>query len=189
MTEQLSQLVYWLRTAPTPSSLLLIPVAKKLFRAIFDYSPANEDELTLKAGDIVEFLGHEEEGWYSGQLKGQTGVFPFNYVEELSSPGSVSSAPTTDGKQLSSVAVSKIHSGKSLIAIPKEGGAATLHHDDPTRPTSAGETECLLQCMRVFIFITYYYILLRIITYYYYHLLTSMGCLLGERDDTALSSH
>ena len=50
----------------------------------------------------MEFLGHEEEGWYSGQLKGQTGVFPSNFVEELSSPGSVSSAPTTDGKQLSS---------------------------------------------------------------------------------------
>ena len=45
----------------------------------------------------MEFLGHAGEGWYIGQLKGQTGVFPFNYVE-LSSPGTVSSAPTTDGK-------------------------------------------------------------------------------------------
>ena len=51
----------------------------------------------------MKFLGHEEEGWYSSKLNGQTGLFPFNYVEELSSPGSVSSAPTTDGKQLSSV--------------------------------------------------------------------------------------
>ena len=33
---------------------------------------------------VREVLGHEEEGWYSGQLKGQTGGFPFNYVEELS---------------------------------------------------------------------------------------------------------
>ena len=140
MIEQLSQLVYWLRTAPTPSSLLLIPAAKRVFRAIFDYSPANEDELTLMVRDIVEFLGHEEEGWYSGQLKGQTGVFPFNYVEELPSPGTVSSVPTTDGKQLSSVTVSKIQSDTPLIPIPKEGGAATLHHDDPTPPTSAGET-------------------------------------------------
>ena len=97
----------------------------------------------------MEFLGHEEEGWYSGQLKGQTGVFPFNYVEELPSPGTVSSAPTTDDKQLSSVTVSEIRSDKPLIPIPKKGGAVIPHHDDPTPPTSAGETECLPQCMRV----------------------------------------
>ena len=129
--------------------------AKKLFRAIFDYSPANEDELTLKVGDIVEFLGHEEEGWYSGQLKGQTGVFPFNYVEELPSPATISSAPTTDDKQLSSVTLSEIRSDTPLIPIAKEGGAATLHRDDPTPPTSAGETECLLQCMRVYFILSF----------------------------------
>ena len=91
----------------------------------------------------MEFLGHEEEGWYRGQLKGQTGVFPSNFVEELSSPGSVSSAPTTNGKQLSSVTVSKICPDKPLIPIPKGGGAGTPNHDDPTPPTYAGETECL----------------------------------------------
>ena len=99
----------------------------------------------------MEFLGYEEEGWYSGQLKGQTGVFPSNFVEELSSPGTVSSAPTTDGKQLSSVTVSKICPDKPLIPIPKVGGAVTPNHDDPT-PPSAGEMECLPQCMmRIFI--------------------------------------
>ena len=113
----------------------------------------------------MEFLGHEEEGWYSGQLKGQTGVFPFNYVEELSSPGTVSSVPTTDGKQLSSVTVSKICSDTPLVPIPKGGGAGTLHPDEPTPPTSAGETECLPQCMSVFIC---------------FHLLMSMGCVLQE---------
>ena len=92
----------------------------------------------------MEFLGHEEdEGWYRGQLKGQTGVFPFNYVEELPSSATISGAPTTDGKQLPFVAIYKIHPDKPLVPIPKEGGAATLHHDDPTPPTSAGETECL----------------------------------------------
>ena len=30
-----------------------------------------------------------------GQLKGQTGGFPFNYVEELSFPGTVSSVQMT----------------------------------------------------------------------------------------------
>ena len=100
----------------------------------------------------MEFLGHEEEGWYSGQLKGQTGVFPSNYVE-LSSPVTVSSVSTTDGKQLSSVAVSEIRFDKPFIPIPKVGGAGTPNHDDPTPPTSAGETECLSQCMRLFTYL------------------------------------
>ncbi len=58
-------------------------------------------------------------------------------------------APTTDDKQLPSVNIFKIHPDKPLVFIPKEGGAATSHHDDPTPPTSAGETECLPQCMSV----------------------------------------
>ena len=141
-----------LRAVPILTSLLLTSAAMKFFCAIFNYSPAKEDELTLKVRDIVEFLGHEEVVWYSGQLKGQTGVFPFNYVEELSSSATISSAPTTDGKQLSSVTVSEIRSDKHLIPIPKEGGTGTLHHGDPIPPTSASETECLHPCMRVFIY-------------------------------------
>ena len=115
----------------------------------------------------MEFLGHEEEGWYSGQLKGQTGVFPSNFVEELSSSVTISSAPTTDGKQLPSVTMSKTHPDTPLVPIAEEGGAATLHHDDPTPPTSAGETECLPQCISV-----------RIL---YLHLLMSVDVCWGRR--------
>ena len=99
-----------------------------------------EDELTLKAGDIVEFLGVESEGWYKGQLKGKTGVFPSNFVEDLPPSSAPSSAPTTDGTQLSSVSISETHPDKSLVPISEEGGAAANLHEDPTPPTSAGET-------------------------------------------------
>ena len=144
MTEQLPQLIYLMdvdvfRMIPI-QSLLLISVAKKFFRVIFDYTPINEDELTLKVGDIVEFLGHESKGWYKGQLKGETGVFPFNYVEECPPSSAPSSAPTTDGTQLSSVSLSETHPDKPLVPISEEGGAAANPHEDPTPPTSAGET-------------------------------------------------
>ena len=99
-----------------------------------------EDELTLKAGDIVEFLGVESEGWYKGQLKGKTGVFPSNFVEELPPSSAPSSAPTTDGTQLSSVSISETHPDKPLVPISEEGGAAANFHEDPAPPTSAGET-------------------------------------------------
>ena len=64
-------------------SLLFISVAKRFLRAIFDYSAMNDDELTLKIGDIVMFLRDDKEGWYMGQLRGKTGVFPSNFVEEV----------------------------------------------------------------------------------------------------------
>ena len=69
-------------------------------------------------------------------------------VCEVPSSATISSAPTTDGKQLPSVTISKTHPDTPLVPIPKEGGAATPHCVDPTPPTSAGETECL-QCMSV----------------------------------------
>ena len=80
-------------------SLLLMFVAKKLFQATFDYSAIYDDELTLKVGDIVEFLGEDEdEGWYKGLLRGETGVFLSNFVEELPRSCVPSSTPTPDGK-------------------------------------------------------------------------------------------
>ena len=123
-------------------SLLLISAAKKkFFRAIFDYTPINEDELTLKVGDIVEFLEYEEGGWYKGQLKGETGFFPSNFVEEWPSSSAPSSAPTTDGTQLSSVSISVTHPDKPLVPISEEGGAAANFPEDHTPSTSAGETD------------------------------------------------
>ena len=88
-------------------------------------------------------------------------------VPEVPSSATISNAPTTDGKQLRipSVTISKTHPDTPLVPIAKVGGAATLHHDDTIPPTSAGEMECLPQCMGVCIL--------------YLHLLTSVGCLLG----------
>ena len=99
-------------------------------------------------------------------------------VCEVPSSATISGAPTTDGKQLPSVTISKIHPDKPFVPIPEEGGAATPHHDDPTPPISAGEMVCLPQCMSVCIL--------------YLHWLTSVGCLLeegGRGTETALSSH
>ena len=99
-------------------------------------------------------------------------------VCEVPSSATISSAPTTDGKQLPSVTISKTYLGTPLVPIAKVGGASTLHHDDPTPPTSAGETECLPQCMSVCIL--------------YLHFADICGMSVGregEGTDTALSSH
>lgn len=50
-------------------------------KVLFFYEAANEDELTLKVGDIITDLAREEdEGWLAGSLNGKRGVFPDNFV-------------------------------------------------------------------------------------------------------------
>ncbi|XP_053562372.1 SH3 domain-containing kinase-binding protein 1 isoform X2 [Bombina bombina] len=51
----------------------------------FSYLPQNEDELELKVGEIIEVLGEVEEGWWEGVLNGKTGMFPSNFIKEMTS--------------------------------------------------------------------------------------------------------
>jgi SH3 domain-containing kinase-binding protein 1 len=50
---------------------------------LFPYEAANEDELTLKDGDLITLLSREvaDKGWWRGELRGKVGVFPDNFVE------------------------------------------------------------------------------------------------------------
>ena len=52
-------------------------------RVTFSYNAEDEDELTLKVGDIIENIADWETGWWDGELNGKKGVFPNNFVEEL----------------------------------------------------------------------------------------------------------
>lgn len=47
------------------------------------YDADNEDELSLKVGEMVNIISKEEEdpGWWKGELNGKVGVFPDNFVE------------------------------------------------------------------------------------------------------------
>ena len=54
------------------------------FRALYPYGGQHDDELSFEAGDIITLLSKDEEAWWKGELNGKSGVFPSNYVEELS---------------------------------------------------------------------------------------------------------
>ncbi|XP_071800814.1 SH3 domain-containing kinase-binding protein 1-like isoform X2 [Asterias amurensis] len=47
----------------------------------FDYEATQDDELTLKEGQIITNINMMEEGWWEGELNGQRGLFPDNFVE------------------------------------------------------------------------------------------------------------
>ncbi|KAJ8315331.1 hypothetical protein KUTeg_007481 [Tegillarca granosa] len=48
----------------------------------FDYDAEQEDELTIRVGDIIKNVKQEEGGWWEGELNGKKGLFPDNFVIE-----------------------------------------------------------------------------------------------------------
>ncbi|XP_069478729.1 SH3 domain-containing protein 21 isoform X4 [Ambystoma mexicanum] len=72
---------------------------KEHCKVMFDYLAANNDELSMKAGDVIQVLRKETEddGWWEGELNGKTGLFPDNFVMLLPTPvaqGSLEKYPT-----------------------------------------------------------------------------------------------
>lgn len=53
-------------------------------RAVYDYQAEDEDELNFDPGELITQIDKFDEGWWKGTCRGQEGVFPANYVEELS---------------------------------------------------------------------------------------------------------
>lgn len=56
--------------------------AKILCEVKYSYKAQNEDELSLREGDIVTLLSKDgqDPGWWRGELNGLVGVFPDNFV-------------------------------------------------------------------------------------------------------------
>ncbi|XP_043959979.1 SH3 domain-containing kinase-binding protein 1 isoform X2 [Gambusia affinis] len=54
-------------------------------KVLFPYEAQNEDELTLKDGDIINIITKEcaDAGWWMGEIGGRQGVFPDNFVKLL----------------------------------------------------------------------------------------------------------
>ncbi|XP_006893858.1 PREDICTED: SH3 domain-containing kinase-binding protein 1 isoform X2 [Elephantulus edwardii] len=58
---------------------------KDYCKVIFPYEAQNDDELTIKEGDIVTLINKDciDIGWWEGELNGRRGVFPDNFVKLL----------------------------------------------------------------------------------------------------------
>lgn len=55
-------------------------------RALFDFQPSEPGELQFQKGDIIAVMESVYKDWWKGSLRGQTGIFPLNYVEKLADP-------------------------------------------------------------------------------------------------------
>ncbi|NXE36309.1 SH3K1 protein, partial [Ptilorrhoa leucosticta] len=94
----------------------------------FSYMPQNEDELELKVGDIIEVVGEVEEGWWEGILNGKTGMFPSNFIKELSDSDDVGMAQEEQIKSSLKDATGSESDGGDSCSTKSEGanGGTTI---------------------------------------------------------------
>ena len=48
---------------------------------LYEYSAQLPDELCLRVGDVITRVERMEGGWWRGELAGNTGMFPDNFVK------------------------------------------------------------------------------------------------------------
>ncbi|CAL7952503.1 unnamed protein product [Xylocopa violacea] len=52
-------------------------------RAIYQYAANLNDELSLSPGDLITVHQKQADGWWIGECKGRTGIFPATYVQVI----------------------------------------------------------------------------------------------------------
>jgi len=68
---------------------------------LYKYQKQNHDELSFEKGCVVNVINKVEPDWWTGELNGQTGLFPSNYVAPLSSVSESEQPSTTATCELS----------------------------------------------------------------------------------------
>ena len=71
---------------PSPQPVGQTAATVSRVRALFDFAPSETGELAFRKGDIIAVLESVYKDWWKGSLRGQTGIFPLNYVEKLQDP-------------------------------------------------------------------------------------------------------
>ncbi|MBZ3889383.1 Intersectin-1 [Sciurus carolinensis] len=62
-----------------PKSAALPTVCQVI--GMYDYTAQNDDELAFSKGQIINVLSKEDPDWWKGEVSGQVGLFPSNYVK------------------------------------------------------------------------------------------------------------
>ena len=69
-----------------PAAAAAAPTVASRVRALYDFAPTEPGELAFSRGEIIRVLDSVYEHWWRGEVRGEAGIFPVNYVEILPDP-------------------------------------------------------------------------------------------------------
>ncbi|XP_026897468.1 intersectin-1 isoform X3 [Acinonyx jubatus] len=67
-------------TPTEPAKPTALPAVCQVI-GMYDYIAQNDDELAFNKGQIINVLNKEDPDWWKGEVNGQVGLFPSNYVK------------------------------------------------------------------------------------------------------------
>lgn len=120
------------QTAPQSSSVTHTTAATvSRVRALYDFVPSESGELAFRKGDIIAVLESVYKDWWKGSLRGQTGIFPLNYVEKLSDP---TTEELQKDAQMESEVFGQIKNVEKLLALlsTSEGNSSVEDNEEIT---------------------------------------------------------
>lgn len=68
---------------PAIEMYFLLTAGQPRVEALYDFEAENDGELGFREGDVINLISQVDENWYEGSLRGQTGLFPVNYVKVI----------------------------------------------------------------------------------------------------------
>ncbi|KAF1923011.1 uncharacterized protein M421DRAFT_426243 [Didymella exigua CBS 183.55] len=116
--------------APAPQGTTAATVSR--VRALYDFQPSEPGELQFKKGDIIAVLESVYKDWWKGSLRGQTGIFPLNYVEKLQDP---TREELEREAQMEAEVFAQIRNVEKLLALlstSSQGGADIRENEEIT---------------------------------------------------------
>lgn len=116
--------------APAPQGTTAATVSR--VRALYDFQPSEPGELQFKKGDIIAVLESVYKDWWKGSLRGQTGIFPLNYVEKLQDP---TREELEREAQMEAEVFAQIRNVEKLLALlstSSQGGADVRDNEEIT---------------------------------------------------------
>lgn len=101
------------------------------YRALYEFTARNADEITFLPGDIVmvPLEQNAEPDWLAGEINGHTGWFPESYVEkaELSPTATEPAEPVTAFEPVSETTTTEIEDPKREIEVDTFNGGAMYY--------------------------------------------------------------
>jgi signal transducing adaptor molecule len=88
-------------------------------RALYDFTPTEAGELAFRKNDIIAVLESVYKDWWKGSLRGQTGIFPLNYVEKIQDP---TKDEMERDAQMESEVFGEVKNVEKLLALLSVGG-------------------------------------------------------------------